>query len=147
MPAKDTITGKQALALTALIECDTLEEAAKRVGVNPRTLHRWLNENEPFQKAFRDAKRAIVAQVARRLTSAMEDAVTTLEQIIGDMGAPHGARVHAARQVLEFGHKAFEVENLQVQIEELRKDLEEMREAEEDDDREDFGMEDACLPS
>jgi DNA-binding transcriptional MerR regulator len=133
MASKDALTGKQTIALSALLECDTLGEVSSKTGVPPRTLHRWMNEDEAFQRAYRDAKKAIVAQVSRRLHSAMGDAVSTLEEIMGDGGAPQGARVQAAFRVLEFGHRAFEVENLQEQIEEMRKDLEELRRGAVDD--------------
>lgn len=142
----DKLKGKQAAAIPALLSSDTVEEAAERVGVTARTVYRWLADDDEFRAAFRDAKRALVAQASTRLYAALGDAVATLEAVMGDESAPPQARIAAAREIIGSSHKAFQVEDLQAQIEDLQRDLAALRDGFDGADDELDG-DGACYPN
>ena len=50
------LTPKQEKAITALLAQPTIEAAAATLGVNPVSIHRWLQE-PAFVEAYRSARR------------------------------------------------------------------------------------------
>ena len=109
---------KQGEAITALLLCDTLDKAAKQVGVAPSTLYRWLQEEE-FNTAYREAKTACMSQVIGRLQQISSEAVETLRTIMIDQDKPTSSRVQAARTILETSIKAVELEELGERLDSL----------------------------
>lgn len=75
------ITTKQQKALAALLSERTLGAAAKSAGVGERTLYTWLNEPN-FKAALRDAEKAILDDVTRRLSAGQRLALDTLEKLV-----------------------------------------------------------------
>jgi hypothetical protein len=57
---------KKEEAIFALLTHRTIEEAARSIGIDPKTLLRWMKEPE-FDKAYRAAKRAAFGQSIARL--------------------------------------------------------------------------------
>lgn len=113
-----TLSGKQELALICLLTEPTIESAATKATVNPRTLFRWLND-PLFVAAYREARRQAVHRATGRLQQVASDAVTTLQTVMGDPDAPAPARVSAAKTVLELAVKAIEIEDLTARLEAL----------------------------
>ena len=68
---------KQEEAIAALLTQRNVEEAARSVGIDPKTLLRWLKVPE-FQNAFREARRAAFSQSVARLQQGSSAAATTL---------------------------------------------------------------------
>ena len=112
------LSGKQEVALSALLTEPTVETVAVKAGITPRTLYRWLNA-PPFVAAYREARRQAVQRATGRLQQAANDAVTTLQDVMTDTTAPAPARVTAAKSVLEMAIKAVEIEDLTARIEAL----------------------------
>jgi len=102
---------KQGEAIVALLQCDTVEKAAKQIHVAPSTLYRWMQEEE-FKTNYREAKSACVSQAIGRLQQTSSEAVQTLRTIMIDKDKPASTRVQAARIILESSFKAVETENL-----------------------------------
>lgn len=92
-----TLTGKQHAAIDALLACHTVGDAAEVVGVNRRTLHRWLNE-PAFAQALQDAQDELTRGAIRRLTGMVHKAVNEVERLI-EGGEDESVRLRAALAV------------------------------------------------
>jgi hypothetical protein len=106
---------KQEQTIACLLTASSLTEAAKQAGIGERTLLRWLSQ-EPFQAAYRLARRELVRQAIVQVQQATGEAVETLRAVMQDAEAPASARVSAARTVLETAVKAVELEDLEARI-------------------------------
>jgi hypothetical protein len=112
------LTPKQEQAITALLEQPTVVDAAAAVGVNERTLRRWLKE-PAFQTAYRGARRALVEGAVARLQRGLDKAAETLTRNL-TCGSPP-AEIAAARQMFEQAYKGVEVFDLAEQVEQLQR--------------------------
>jgi hypothetical protein len=110
----------QELAITASLACSTFDAAAEQAGVAPATLRRWLTEDD-FQQRYRGARRQVLEQAVSGLQQAARVAVATLRAIAEDATAPPGARVSAARTVLDQAFRGMEVLDLAARIEHLER--------------------------
>jgi hypothetical protein len=107
---------KQDQGISALLLQPTLGDAATAIGVDERTLRRWLREHAPFQAAYREARRQVVQHAVVQVQHAAATAVHTLLAVMQDANAPASARVSAAKAILETAVKAVEVEDLEARI-------------------------------
>lgn len=106
---------KQEEAIAALLTQRNTEEAARAVGVTPKTLLRWMKLPE-FQAADREARRAAFAQSIARLQQASSAAASTLLKVMVDPSTPASTRVRAAESVLTHAAKAIEIEDLDARV-------------------------------
>ena len=106
---------KQECAIAALLVAPSVTAAAQQIGVNENTLLRWLKD-AAFQTTYRDARRAVVQQAIVQVQRATGEAVETLRRVMHDAEAPAGAKVSAAKTILETAIKAVEVEDLEVRL-------------------------------
>ena len=107
---------KQEQGISALLLQPTLVDAATAIGVDERTLRRWLREHAPFQAAYREARRQVVQHAVVQVQHAAATAVHTLLGVMQDANAPASARVSAAKAILETAVKAVELEALEARI-------------------------------
>lgn len=112
------ITPKQDAAIIALLTEPTVERAATKAKVAPRTVYRWLNQPE-FKAAFRDARRAMVDQAVVVLQQITKDAVKALKRNLTDP-APPGVQVQAANSVLDKAIDSQSLADMQAELEDLR---------------------------
>ncbi len=105
-------------ALSALLVSPTHEAAAKTAGISTPTLWRYLREND-FSEAYREARRASVDLAVSQLQRASGKAVYVLLAVALDTTANPGARVSAAKAVLDFSFKAVELDDHAARIEAL----------------------------
>ncbi len=114
------MTPKQERAIAALLGHPSIEAAAEALGINPATVHRWLQE-PAFEAAYRAARRAAVGQAIARLQHISGKAVDALLEVIDTeyTPAPAAVRVSAAKAILEFSLKSLELEDLAARIEAL----------------------------
>ena len=110
------LSRKQEQGISALLLQPTLGEAATAIGVDERTLRRWLREHAPFQTAYREARRQVVQQAIVQVQHATGTAVHTLLTVMQDADAPASAKVSAAKTILETAIKAVELEDLEARI-------------------------------
>jgi len=80
--AEIVITAKQAKAINAMLTERTTRAAAKKAGVNEKTLYDWLKNDAAFRGALRDAERGLLDNVTRRLSSGQTLALDVLEKLI-----------------------------------------------------------------
>jgi hypothetical protein len=109
---------KQQQAIAALLNCPTVVEAAKAVGVAEVTIHRWLTTPQ-FKEAFRKARAQIVDQAITKIQQAASEAVKTLQDIATDLDRKDSARVSAAKAILDHTLRATELENLASRIDRI----------------------------
>ena len=111
---------KKEEAIAALLTQRNMEEAARAVGVAPKTLLRWLQVPE-FQTAYRKARRDTHGQSIARLQQATGAAVSTLLKVMVDPGTPASTKVRAADSVLDHSAKALELEDIEARVSELER--------------------------
>jgi len=116
----EKLTRKKERAIKALLEHDSLADAAKAAGVGESTLWRWQQNNQ-FKVSFREAKRRILDQAITHLQRASDKAINALIMIVEDEKAPASSRVSGAKTILELAIRATEIETLEFRIEELEK--------------------------
>jgi transposase-like protein len=106
---------KKEEAIVALLTHRTIEEAARSIGVDPKTLFRWMKEPE-FDAAYRAAKRAAFAQSIARLQHLTSAAVSTLGKVMLDSTTPPATKVRAADSILDHAAKAIEIEEIEARV-------------------------------
>ena len=111
---------KKEEAVAALLVQRNLEDAARAVGIAPKTLVRWMKEPE-FDAAYRAARRAAFGQSVARMQQASGAAVSTLLKIMVDSNASASTRVRAADSVLDHAAKAIEIEDIEARVAELER--------------------------
>lgn len=99
----DGLTARQRRAVMVVLTAPTLGEAARLVGVSPRTLYRWRS-SEPFTRSVRATARALDRDAADQLRAATVDAVRVLREALADE-AP-AVRVRAAVALLDAAERA-----------------------------------------
>lgn len=122
----EDLTAKQQRAIEALLSQSSIRDAAKKAQASETTLFRWL-QDEAFKKAYLDARREATKQAIAQLQQAGGEAVKTLREVMKDKKANPGARVSAAKAVLEMSIKAVELEDLAERVNELERHLEEQK--------------------
>ena len=109
---------KKEEAVAALLVQRNFEDAARAVGISPKTLLRWMKAPE-FDAAYRTARRATFGQAVARLQQGASAAATTLLKTMIDPNTPASVRVRAADCVLGHAAKAIEIEDLEVRVTQL----------------------------
>ncbi len=93
----ETLTPKQFAAIEAFLSCPTVDAAAAQVGVNRRTLHRWLNTGS-FNAALNEAKLDATRHATRRLAGALDKSVSSVIHL-AEMCEDDATRLRAALAV------------------------------------------------
>ena len=89
-------------AILALLSERTIGRAAKRCGVNERTLRRWLTEDATFKANYEAARMTMFETGISRIQALTGRAVDTLEDLLDARKYPF-VRLGAARTVAEIG--------------------------------------------
>jgi hypothetical protein len=111
---------KKEAAIAALLTARSNEEAAKTIGVAPKTLLRWQKLPE-FERAYREARMVAFRQSNARLQQASSPAVTTLLKIMVDPAAPMAVKARCASYILDQTRKAIETEEIEARVTELER--------------------------
>ncbi len=91
---------QQERALAALILHRTISAAAVACEISESTLRRWL-QNADFAAQYEKEKRGLVQTATTFLRQHLIAAMVVVVDIMGDDQAPPGARLAAARSVIE----------------------------------------------
>jgi|SRR5579871_2115270 len=111
---------KKEEAIAALLTQRNVEDAARAVGIDAKTLLRWMKE-PTFDTDYRAARRAAFAQSVARLQQASSAAVSTLLKVMVDPSSPASTKVRAADSVLAHTIKAIEVDDIEARVSELER--------------------------
>jgi hypothetical protein len=109
------LTTKQEAAITALLTATSISNAAAKVGVNEKTIRRWLAD-PAFDAEYRAARRQAVGQAVALLQQLSSAAVVVIARIMADPQAPAGVKLRAAVSVLELAIKSVELEDLEARL-------------------------------
>jgi hypothetical protein len=109
---------KKELAIGALLTCPSLPSAATSCGISESTLLRWL-QNETFARRYRRERTRMLESTVSLLRQKSVAAVETLAEVAGDKQSPSGARVSAARSLIELAIKGAEMQDLEARIADL----------------------------
>ena len=113
---------KRTQAIAALIESDTIKEAAGACKITSRTLLNWLAE-PAFREEYESVQSQLLEAAVNRLRVAGFDAGMCLHQTIKDKDAPVTAKVSAAGRILELLLKATEIADLSARLDRLEESM------------------------
>ena len=120
MSENERLTTKQRRLVAAALSAPTLREAAHLAGVSEPTAWRYLRA-PAVRRELAERQDGILAHVARRLASEMGTALDVLSEVMGDTEVHPGARVSAARAVLESGLRLAELVTLSERVAALKR--------------------------
>lgn len=123
MAGGDKFNHKRELAIVGLLTSNDLHGAAEVAGVSVNTLLRWLQQDD-FKSQYKQAKQETLQQAISNLQKAAGEAVQVLRDVANDKEVAPGARVSAAKVILDGALKGSEQENIIERIEELEKSIE-----------------------
>jgi len=86
--------------IAALLANHSIGKAAEAVGIAPRTFYKRMG-TPAFKAAYSAARADLVRQAVADLNGQMAIAIATLIEIMTDDTAPAGARVQAARLLMD----------------------------------------------
>jgi len=109
---------KQGKFLAALMSCSTISEAGRRAGISERTAERWVVDPD-FRERLRAAQTEVIDHALLRIKASTSEALDVLRGIMNDRNAPPGARVQAARSVLDCAIKLITVDDVLSRLEAL----------------------------
>jgi hypothetical protein len=105
-------------AIIALLSEKTFAKAAKRCGVNEKTLRRWILHDELFKRELGQARHAVYQAGMLRVQALAGQAIDTLVTLTG-RSAPPAVRLGAARTVAELAMHQHDADTIVRRIEEL----------------------------
>lgn len=120
-----SLTHKQNRAIAALLESSSIEQAAFKAVVNPRTIYRWLDD-QTFKTALSNAESKAIDRVSRRIVALSNKAVNGLESVLDNpsqLGA--GNKRLAAVAILENLMRLRELATIEGRLAALEKLLDE----------------------
>jgi transposase len=113
-------------AIDALLTTASLKDAAAKVGVHIQTLQRWLMD-DAFNRVYTEAKQAMTKHARGHLMQSQIESVLVLRQVQMDRQASAGARVQAARTILELSRDHADYDALELRISDLQREVEVLR--------------------
>ena len=121
VPQESTaLSERQQLAIPYLTASSTFTEAAEKLGVSRRTIHRWLTE-PAFRKAYERQREETAALATAEIRALMLKAAVALSQNL-ESDDPN-VRARASRDVMAYGFKLSDAEKNRKVIERLNRFL------------------------
>mgnify|MGYP003614189814 CR=1 FL=1 len=96
-------------ALAALLESNTLTEAAEKAGISRKTLYNYIRNDPAFGLAYRTARDQIAVERMEALNNGTERATRLLLDLMDDAEQPASLRVKAAQTILTAATKQHEI--------------------------------------
>lgn len=125
--ARDRLTPKQLRGITAILSTATVQDAARVVGVTPRTLGYWLSQPH-FQAALAAAEREQLQAIHRELRGHQARAITVLRELMDSPKSRPTVRLRAAALLLDIGLRLRQTIELEQRIAQLEQQLEQQEE-------------------
>ena len=115
----DNLTRNQVKAIKALLEYPTIEKAAAAIGVNPRTIGRWLDDRS-FRAELARAEGDALDKVTRKLLYLGDFAVNALGSVLQEPNQRGASNKRlAAQTILTQLLKLREMRNVEERIADL----------------------------
>ncbi len=102
-------------AIGALLVHRTHDEAAKALGISPRTLRRWRRQPE-FAAAFLQVRRENAQLTNARIQHNSGVAASVLFKQLADPATPPAVKARVALGLLEIANKSLMAEDLELRI-------------------------------
>ena len=118
MAATEELTALQCQTAAALIEGNSVANAAKIAGCSILSIHRWM-KLEAFRGMIDQGKRDALNYSSNRLASASFSAVTVLEAVMNDPNEHGPTRVKAADSILTNTLKMLELVDMRNRLDAL----------------------------
>lgn len=112
------LSAAQERALTALLSERTILAASQAAKIPYRTMTRWLADEE-FKAEYQQRLDELVEAASSSLKRSLSGAVDVLREIAEDGEAPPGARISAARTLLENGLRYTETMDVLRRLEDI----------------------------
>ena len=106
---------KKEEAIAALLTRPSVEEAARTIEVEPKTLRRWMRVPE-FQAAYLQARREAVTQALARMQQGSGAAASVMFKLMVDANAPPAVRLRAAECVFDRAIRGVELEDIEARL-------------------------------
>ena len=106
-------------AIVALLQHKTILAASESIGLNERTLRRYL-EDPAFRQALTQAESDTIDEAGRRLLSGQDQALDALEDLITEAEKDSDRRL-AAQAWLDFALRWRELKNIEERLTELER--------------------------
>ena len=107
-------------AIAALVTSPSIKDAASACGIAEKTMHSWLNEPD-FALKLREAQEEVTRQAISRVLLSIGRSIDTLEEVMQDITNNASPRVAAARTLLEYGFKVYELQTIQQRLDALER--------------------------
>ena len=104
--------------MVALLNCPSVRAAAEETGIAERTIYKRLKRPD-FRERFDAYRRQIITNACMALESRMSDAIECLADMMNDGGLSPGIRLRAARSIIEYGLRAYEMTDILPRLEAL----------------------------
>ena len=104
--------------MAALLSSDTQAEAAAKCGLSDRALRGYLADPS-FHAEFQRRKRQLVSEATRQIQASYQSAIRALRGIVESNTSSEGARISAARALLEYGLRFTDTNDLLTQLEDM----------------------------
>ena len=88
-------------ALAALLDSNTITEAAEKAGITRQTLYGYMRDDADFSRAYKIAQERIALEQAETIAEERRRAKDTIFSIMEDTAQPAAVRLKAAESVLE----------------------------------------------
>jgi len=112
------LNSKQLKAIPVLIECDTVEGAARKAGIAKNTIYSWMQQDE-FSKALASARKKLLDKAMNKLMTVSMKAVITLEGLLN--AESESVKRAAANDVLGHVLKYRELSDIEDRLETVEK--------------------------
>lgn len=96
-------------ALTALLESNTLTEAAEKAGISRKTLYNYIRNDPAFGLAYRTARDQITLEQMEALNNGTDRATRLLLDLMDDVEQPSSIRMKAAQTIIAAANKQHEI--------------------------------------
>ena len=118
---KKELTSSQQKGIVALIECNSVEEAAKRIRVNKSTIYNWLKQDR-FKNQLEAERAAVFREGLEKIKGATTNAAGTLIDLL--KSKDENSRRLAAQKILDFALKIVEFQDFEERISRIEEILE-----------------------
>lgn len=108
-------------AILALLSERSIKKAAAKVGINERTLRRWLTDDAAFKSDYAAARQAAFEAGMSRVQALTVKAIDALEDLLDETQYP-AVRLGAARTVVELAVHRQDAATLMTRLDELERE-------------------------
>lgn len=94
---------KKQNAIDALLESNTLKEAAEKAGISRKTLYNYMRTDGDFARAYKEARERLTLERLDAVESERQQAKEIIISIMNDTEQSSAIRLRAAQTILDAG--------------------------------------------